>query len=52
VRQAERNEMELGPGVAATQWIKTRHARGGGGCMRGAWSGGGGWSATAGVVGR
>jgi hypothetical protein len=44
--------VELGPGVAATQWIKPRHARGGGGCMCGAWSGGGGWSAAAGAIGR
>jgi hypothetical protein len=36
------NEGELDHGVTATQGIMARHARGGGGCMRGVWSGGGG----------
>jgi hypothetical protein len=35
------NEVELGLGMAATQGIKTRLARGGGGVMHGTWSGGG-----------
>jgi hypothetical protein len=43
------NEKELGPSVAATLGIKARHARGGGGCMHGAWSVGGGLVGSAGA---
>jgi hypothetical protein len=42
------NKGELSPDVAATQGIKARHARGGG-CMRGAWSGGAGLVGSVGV---